>query len=182
MDVNGLYSIFAVKTGHRGFPKKQLVDKISSTRFSSAFMTVDVELECGPTPFIAGGHMDKKPMLLVGTCGMSTPGRVIVRERREFSGGAIQRTRYSSTQPHMHDMYRSYFNAIDLFNRSCFGSFTLQCAVLTKSWSRRIFLAILGMCETNAQNAYKAEVEHVERYQWLNKLADKLINNPWAVA
>lgn len=78
----------------------------------------------------------------------------------------------------MHEIYRSYFNAIDLFNRSCFGSFTLQFAVLTKSWSRRMFLAMLGMCETNAQNAYK-EVGPVERYQWLNMLANKLINNPW---
>lgn len=74
MDVHGLYSILAVKTGHKGFPKQQLIEKISPTRFSSAFMKVDVELECGVTPFIAGGHMDKKPMLLIGTCGMSTPG------------------------------------------------------------------------------------------------------------
>lgn len=44
MDINGLYSILAVKTGHKGFPKQQLIDKISPTRFSSAFMTVDVKL------------------------------------------------------------------------------------------------------------------------------------------
>lgn len=42
-----------------------------------------------------------------------------------------------------------------------------------------MFLAVLGMCETNAHNAYKHEVGPVERYQWLNMLADKLINNPW---
>lgn len=89
MDVNGLYSIMAVKTGHKGFPKKLLVDKISSIRFSSAFMTVNVHLDCGIVPFIAAGHMDKKPMLLVGTCGMSVPGETVVRERRSFKDGVI---------------------------------------------------------------------------------------------
>ena len=38
---------------------------------------------------------------------------------------------------------------------------------------------MLGMCETNAQNAYKKVVGPIERYQWLLMLADKLINNPW---
>ena len=71
MDVNGLYSILAIKTGHKGFPKQQLVEKISGECFSSAFMQVDVELECGTFPFYAGGHMDKKPMVLIATCGMS---------------------------------------------------------------------------------------------------------------
>jgi hypothetical protein len=158
-----------------------LVEKIRGTRFSSAFMTVNVELECGVTPFIAGGHMDKKPMLLVGTCGMSTPGETVVRERRQFKQGAIQKTRYTATQPHMHDLYRKNFNAVDLFNRSCFGNFSVQFSVMTKSWTRRMFLAMLGMCETNAQNAYKKVVGPVERYQWLTMLADKLINNPWYV-
>ncbi len=40
-------------------------------------------------------------------------------------------------------------------------------------------MAVLGMCETNAQNAYRMVVGDVERYQWLMMLADKLVNNPW---
>lgn len=89
--------------------------------------------------------------------------------------------RYTATQPHMHDVYRKNFNAIDLFNRSCFGIFSMQFAIMTKSWTRRMFLAMLGMCETNAQNAYKKVVGPVERYTWLTMLSDKLINNPWYV-
>lgn len=33
MDVFGLHSILAVKTGHRGFPKQQLIDEVSGQRF-----------------------------------------------------------------------------------------------------------------------------------------------------
>ncbi len=125
MDVNGLYSILAVKTGHKGYPKQKLIEEVQGERFKNAFMTVDVELECGTTTFIAGASMDKKPQLLIGTCGMSTPGEPIVRERREFKDGAITKTRYTASQSHMSDMYRGNFNAIDLFNRSCFGNYTM---------------------------------------------------------
>ena len=51
-------------------------------------------------------------------------------------------------------------------------------AIKTKSCYRRFFLAILGMCETNAQNAYRAEVGPIDRFTWLAKLAEALIHNP----
>ncbi len=153
-DLLGLHCILAVKTGHRGFPKQQLIEKIKHQRFASAFMKIDVQLDKGKTTFYAGGHMDKKPMLLIATCGTSLPGKEVKRYRREYVDQAIQRTTYVVAQPNMHDLYRTNFNAVDLFNRSCFGPYTLQFAVNTKSWVRRMFLAMLGMCETNAMNAY----------------------------
>ena len=52
-------------------------------------------------------------------------------------------------------------------------------AVRTRSWVRRMFLAILGMCETNTMKAYRHQVGPVTRYKWLVMLSDKLINNPW---
>lgn len=42
-----------------------------------------------------------------------------------------------------------------------------------------MFLAILGMCETNAMKAYRATVGPISRFEWLCMLADKLINNPY---
>lgn len=78
-DELGLHSILAVKTGHRGFPKAQLLRDISGERFSQKFYKCEVELERGPTTFYAGGFMDKKPMLLVGTCGTSLPGETVTR-------------------------------------------------------------------------------------------------------
>jgi hypothetical protein len=79
----------------------------------------------------------------------------------------------------MHDTYRRNFNGVDLFNRDCFGSFSLQKTVLTRSWHRRMFLAILGMCETNAMKAYRVVIGPIQRFEWLVMLADKLINNPF---
>ena len=79
----------------------------------------------------------------------------------------------------MHDLYRQNFNAVDLFNRDCFGKYSVQFAVMTRSWSRRMFLACLGMCETNALHAYRKVVGPITRYEWLVKLSDALINNPW---
>ena len=47
MDELGLYSILAIKTGHRGFPKKHLINKVKDERFKKHFMKVDVNLEVG---------------------------------------------------------------------------------------------------------------------------------------
>jgi len=82
----------------------------------------------------------------------------------------------------MHDTYRRNFNGVDLFNRDCFGSYSLQQTVLTRSWHRRMFLAILGMCETNAMKAYRTCVGPISRFEWLAVLSEKLINNPFLEA
>ena len=42
-----------------------------------------------------------------------------------------------------------------------------------------MFLAILGICETNAMKAYRTCVGPITRFEWLVMLADKLINNPF---
>lgn len=88
-DECGLHSILAIKTGHRGFPKARLIADISGERFTQSFYKTSVEMERGTTTFYAGGFMDKKPMLLVGTCGTSLPGDTIRRQRRVFKDGAI---------------------------------------------------------------------------------------------
>ena len=41
--------------------------------------------------------MDKKPMLLVATCGTSLPGETIKRDRREFVDNEVVRTTYNYT-------------------------------------------------------------------------------------
>ena len=42
-----------------------------------------------------------------------------------------------------------------------------------------MFLALLGMCETNAMKAYRNTVGPITRYEWLVLLSEKLINNPF---
>jgi hypothetical protein len=179
MDELGLHSILAVKAGHRSYPKQHLINKVKGARFTKAFMKVEVELEVGMTPFYAGAFMDKRPLLLVGSCGTSLDAAEVRRDRREWSGGSFVTSHYNVRQPVMHDTYRRNFNGVDLFNRDCFGEHSLQMAVKTRSWTRRYFLALLGMCETNAMKAYRQTVGPITRFQWLIQLADKLINNPF---
>lgn len=82
----------------------------------------------------------------------------------------------------MHDTYRRNFNGIDLFNRDCFGKHSLQKAIATRGWERRMFLAIFGLCETNAMKAYRSTVGPITRFKWLVELSNKLIHNPYIPA
>jgi hypothetical protein len=41
----------------------------------------------------------------------------------------MQKTTYNVSMPNLHDTYRRKFNAVDLFNRDCFGTWSVQFAV-----------------------------------------------------
>lgn len=94
MDELGLYSILAIKTGHRGFPKQHLISKVKGERFTKAFMKVEVDLEVGKRTFYAGAFMDKIPLLLVGSCGTSIDAEEVTRDRTEWTEGGFLTTRY----------------------------------------------------------------------------------------
>ena len=126
MDELGLHSLLAIKTGHRGYPKKLLIEKVKRERFSKCFMETEVDLEVGPTKFFAGAFMDKKPLLVLSTCGTSLDAESATRVRTEYDAEhGFRRSTYDVAQPMMHDMYRRNFNGVDLFNRDCFGSWSL---------------------------------------------------------
>lgn len=125
MDELGLYCILAIKTGHRGYPKEHLINKVKGKRFSKAFMKVEVDLEVGKRVFYAGAFMDKIPLLLVGSCGTSMDAPEVTRDRTEWVEGGFTTTKYKVKQPVMHDTYRRNFNGVDLFNRDCFGEYSL---------------------------------------------------------
>jgi hypothetical protein len=138
---------------------------------------VDVQLEKGVTPFFASGVLDKKPMYVIASCATTVPTEVAQRKSRDEQGRSVT---VEVPFPEQNAIYRRYFNAIDLFNRACFGVRSINGAIKTKSWYRRLFLSCVGICETNAMNAYAYSVGHVERYEWLARLSDALLNNPWA--
>ncbi len=106
-------------------------------------------------------------------------GNVAVRRKRGRTEG--QPPTYEFDQPKMHATYRRYFNAVDLFNRDSLGPLGLQYAFRSRSWYRRMFMAILGFCETNALMAYRFEIGELSRYDWLAKVSEALIKNPYLV-
>jgi hypothetical protein len=141
-DRHHLHSIMAVKTAHKGYPKTVLREKLGTVRGNSACMKVKAVLDRGETEYYASAVLDKKPMYVVSTCGTSIITHVAMRGPKD---NPIE-VRF----PEMNALYRKHFNGIDLFNRDCLGPRSVQMAVKSKSWYRRFFLAILGMCETNA--------------------------------
>ena len=50
-------------------------------------MEIEVELERGNRKFFAGAFMDKKPLLLVSTCGTSLNADPVSRQRVEYHAG-----------------------------------------------------------------------------------------------
>ena len=117
-DVFGFHSILAVKTASAGFPKKRLREQLGERRGSHCCMKVDVKLESGTTTFYASGLLDKKPMYVVATCGTTIVTEVAARKSMSTPAGVVE---YEVPFPEMHALYRRYFNAVDLFNRTCFG-------------------------------------------------------------
>ena len=166
-DELGQYCIMAVKTGHKGYPKKKLIDAVQDERGSAQSIKVEVKLERGTKEFYAGAFMDKVPLLVVGTCGTSVLVVEVTCHHTIYRDGSFPSAKYFVQQPQMHDVYRKMFNGVDLLNRDCFGTLSLQHTVKTRFWACRLFLALLGMCEVNALNAYRATVGEISRYEWL---------------
>jgi hypothetical protein len=71
----GLFSIFNVKNGSKGFPKKELLAAVTEegklVRKKRAYATVDIDVSGHMQTVLAEIHVDKQPMALVGTTGSS---------------------------------------------------------------------------------------------------------------
>lgn len=65
----GLYCILSVKNGSAGFPKAELKERLQR-RGDTAFFVAEIVFDNGSVkPVYAGGHMDKKPLMLAATTG-----------------------------------------------------------------------------------------------------------------
>lgn len=73
----GLYSCLCVKQGTSGYPKAEMREALrerGDTKFMYTKVRLGYEGEGDEILVYAGGHMDKAPLTLVGTVGMSLPG------------------------------------------------------------------------------------------------------------
>ena len=120
----GLYSVLAVKIGHKQFPKQPLLERIKE-RFSFSCMArlFSVGSEC--ISLIAAAWMDKKEMLVVASCMDDNPTPPVERLRSKFKDGRVQKLRYNVEQRRVHAFYREHFNGIDLLNRLALGPCTI---------------------------------------------------------
>jgi hypothetical protein len=73
----GFRGILSLKTAHRGYPKKYMLSKIPNRGDVYAMETkvnLGYEGEGEELSIYAAGHRDKRPMLLVSTCGLLVDG------------------------------------------------------------------------------------------------------------
>lgn len=123
----------------------------------------------------AAAHCDKQPTFIVGTRGKSTPGKTAVRTFRGFADGKVIKKQYELPQPHILELYRENFNAIDVFNKIGVGVDSLCHFVGTKVWWKRAFFGFVSICETNAYLAYTQSVENISRLEFRERLGYALV-------
>jgi hypothetical protein len=92
----GLFSIFNVKNGSKGFPKELLaavMEEGKLVRKKCAYATVDIDVSGHMQTFLAAIHVDKQPMALVGTTGSSAEAPAVSRWRRYWD--SLPETKHS---------------------------------------------------------------------------------------
>ena len=176
----GLFSVFAIKTGHKNFPKQTLIDRVGQRfAFSCMFRSFSVGSDC--TNLIASAWKDKKDMLVVASCMDDKPTPQVERLRSRFKDGRVQKIRYNVEQRRVHAFYREHFHGIDLLNRLALGPGTVA-----DGWRphngvqdelKQVFLYTLAMIETNAFRCYTYFTGHdVSRSECKILLADALMD------
>ena len=66
----------------------------------------------------------------------------------------------------MHELYRSNFNAADVFNKMATGPNLIARQLVVKVWWKRAFFGFVSLCETNAYLAYYYITE--DSMDWLS--------------
>ena len=90
------------------------------------------------------------------------------------------RKKYTLDQPDVHAKYRGNFWRVDVWNKVAWGPKSVMTILKTKDWKVRMFLALLGACETNAYMAHNYSREQdglppLDHNQFREELADALI-------
>ena len=72
----------------------------------------------------------------------------------------------------MHELYRSNFNAADVFNKMATGPNSIAKQIGVKVWWKRAFFGFVSLCETNAYLAYNFVTgDKMERPTFKERLA-----------
>lgn len=148
---NGLYMIGNVKTGHRGFPRKWLLEH-APERGARSFASSQFTSKSGETwSVLAACDKDKQPMALIGTAGTTTMGETLFRMFTVVRGnGSFQTHSATLEQMDIHASYRRSFNAVDMANSKRQRGTSFEDTWKTHKWWVRDFQMLFGMSEVNA--------------------------------
>lgn len=199
----GLHCTLTVKTGHKGFPKKELsqwsvgpgrrVGKRAKRsenppRGSFRLYQLNVRNHARNESYsiVALGWADKTVKTVISTRGHTsggTPARR-VRHRLESNAetGLVEQTRvtYETPRNYMIATFFDAFPAVDISDHYRQGILALESNWQTKRYHTRVFATVLGIVFTNAFLGYKYERganDSSDFRTFLGKLAHALINN-----
>jgi hypothetical protein len=154
-----IFSITNVKTHTKYFCTKELWadargDKQCHEHNDRAYRQLIFRVNGKDITFVGAFHMDRAPMMLLGTAGSSKKAPLVMRRRLYLSdGGDLVRWVGELQQPDIHYIYRSNFNAVDVHNKLAVGPRSV-CNVATTSLPLRLWLSMLACAETNAYLMY----------------------------
>ena len=104
--------------------------------------------------FYAMCHRERKPVLIISTCGLTIPGPVKCRDHYLSKDGAIVHRTWRLEQPHMMAVYWANFNAVDRFKKETFRRTSLCEAIGTKSCWKKVWFGLLAMFTFNAYHVF----------------------------
>ena len=168
-----------VKTGHRDYPKNELLEEVGEfpgnsveakqerrkRRGTQAAFTRDFTVNNKTVTLTAGGNNKKLPLLLIATYGTMLPGEEHVKtwSTVDASGTEVWHS-LATKQTVIHALYRKWMNIVDLHNKLRQGVVSMADVWHTIAWHERHFAEGLGLWEVNV---YKALVYFIGGFELL---------------
>lgn len=136
----GMYMVGNVKTAHWSFPKAWLLSQVP-TRGNRAVVKTTIRTDSNEEWTIIGAaDRDKQPMVLIGTAGSTNEGAQLSRTFTRLRGDGTYNTYTNKhNQMHIHELYRSSFNVVDMHNAKRQGGASLEDTWKTHKWWVRDF-------------------------------------------
>lgn len=159
-----IFAVMNVKTAHRGFPKRQLLDVVGEVKGKSAdakahrrarrgksiAYTKRVQVNGEEVTILAAGNNKKVPLLLVATHSTMNPGDKHVKKWTvPCADGSIETHQLVTDQPQVHQLYREHMNVVDIHNKLRQGVCAVADVWRTTQWPERHFGELLGILEVN---------------------------------
>jgi hypothetical protein len=185
VELRGNRFLGIVKTCSRGYPKAQFKIWGNQVHERGDHKVYETMID-GKRVYALGWYA--KPNLVktfIASTYSTLPGepiRVLRTKPTEEDGEIVYQKRVKVTKrPVVIQKLFEYFGTIDFHDRYRQGYLKLEKTFVVKSWTKRIFTTLLGMCVVDAFRAYlyttPADRRDDDFFQFVDKLAYSLINN-----
>ena len=161
----GIFAVMNVKTGHKDYPKDQLLGKLGYDKATKLcpkerrgeWFAFTRKFNTGPGQhciILAAGHNSKKPVLVVSTAGTATPADDYTKTWT-WTNAVGELVKYTIQVPTsiVHSLYHRFFHIVDVHNHLRQGLVSMADVWGTNHWADRHFAEGLGFWEVNVYKA-----------------------------